>query len=202
MAIQASIVGGSGYTGGELIRLLLNHPEIELGQITSRSFTNKPVTLVNPNLRSLTKLKFSDPKNLEECDLLFLCLPHGSSSRNFAEYQDLSPKIIDLSSDFRLRNQTLYSQYYGSEHPLPELLGEFEYGVAEINRTKIKYSNYVATAGCNATAAILGLFPLQQSGLEIENVECLTGKIPVAIWCHSRSFRVANRHCRSVFSIT
>ncbi len=170
MTIQVSIVGGSGYTGGELTRLLLNHPKVEIKQITSRSLTNKPVTRVNPNLRGSTKLKFIDPKRLEECDVLLLCLPHGSSSNSFEEYRNIAPKIIDLSSDFRLRDQELYRQYYETTHPLPELLDQFEYGIAEINRENIRNAKYVATAGCNATASILGILPIQKSDLEIENV--------------------------------
>ncbi|OLS21927.1 MAG: N-acetyl-gamma-glutamyl-phosphate/N-acetyl-gamma-aminoadipyl-phosphate reductase [Candidatus Heimdallarchaeota archaeon LC_2] len=170
MTVQASIVGGSGYTGGELTRLLLNHPDVEINQITSRSLAKKPVTRVNPNLRGFTKLKFIDPNELNESDLLFLCLPHGTSSSTFDEYKDLAPKIIDLSSDFRLNNQELYREYYGSTHPHPELLDKFEYGIAEINRDKIKIANYIATAGCNATASIIGMFPIIKSNLKIENV--------------------------------
>ncbi|MCE7733576.1 MAG: N-acetyl-gamma-glutamyl-phosphate reductase [Candidatus Heimdallarchaeota archaeon] len=170
MTIQASIVGGSGYTGGELTRLLLNHPDVEINQITSRSLAKKPITRVNPNLRGFTKLKYTNPNELGETDVLFLCLPHGTSSNTFEKYKDLAPKIIDLSSDFRLKNQELISEYYGSPHPNPEVLDQFEYGIAEINRTNIKSANYIATAGCNATASIIGLLPLINSNLKIENV--------------------------------
>ena len=170
MTIQASIVGGSGYTGGELTRLLLNHPNVEINQITSRSLAKKPVTRVNPNLRGFTKLKFSAPNELEESDILFLCLPHGTSSSTFDKYENLAPKIIDLSSDFRLKNLELISEYYGSPHPNSELLQKFEYGIAEINRERLKSANYVATAGCNATASIIGMLPLIKSKIKIKNI--------------------------------
>ncbi len=158
--IRASIVGGAGYAGGELIRLLHGHPNVAISQVASRSRAGKFIHSVNPNLRKQVSLKFCSPTELTECDLIFLCLPHGEAMRSIDRYMELAPRIIDLSADFRLESESAYHQAYGVPHQRPDLLGEFAYGVAELNREQIVRSNYVACAGCNATAVILALLPL------------------------------------------
>jgi len=158
--IRASIVGGAGYSAGELIRLLLHHPDIELTQICSRSAQGRFVHSVNPNLRKITAKKFSSPEDLQPCDVLFLCLPHGEAMHSLERYARLSPKIIDLSADFRLRQRSDYSKWYGIEHPCSDLLSDFVYGIPELNRSRIAAANLVACAGCNATAVILAALPL------------------------------------------
>ncbi len=161
--IRASIVGGGGYSAGELIRLLLNHPHVELAQVCSRSSQGRFIHTVNPNLRKITAMKFSNPEDLQPCDVLFLCLPHGEAMRSLERYMRLSPKIIDLSADFRLRNQSDYRTWYDIEHPCSEQLAEFVYGIPELNRSQISSADRVACAGCNATAVLLAALPIARN---------------------------------------
>ena len=163
--ITASIVGGSGYTGGELLRLLLFHPYIEVKQVTSERNEGKFVSKLHPNLRQMTKLKYSSVSSLEPVDVLFLCLPHGESSKKIDYFINLAKKIIDLSADFRLTDPKTYELFYGKVHPRPELLKSFIYGIPELHREEMKTTNFVSSAGCNATASILALYPLFKEGL-------------------------------------
>jgi len=162
---SVSIVGGSGYTGGELLRLLLFHPHCTVQQVTSERFAGKFVHNAHPNLRKATQLKFSTVSELEACDVLFLCLPHGQSMGRIDEFRALAPKLIDLSADFRLKDLELYSHYYSGEHARPDLLDAFVYGLPERHRESIKSADYVACPGCNATATILALSPLHRREL-------------------------------------
>jgi N-acetyl-gamma-glutamyl-phosphate/LysW-gamma-L-alpha-aminoadipyl-6-phosphate reductase len=162
--IRVSIAGGSGYTGGELLRLLLGHPHVQVVRVTSRSFAGKPVTRTHPHLRGMTALKYSLPEELEACDALFLALPHGEASRRWPDLEGLAPRVVDLSADFRLSDPASYARHYG-EHPRPELLGTFEYGIAEVNREALRGARRVAAAGCNATVSILALAPLVEAGV-------------------------------------
>lgn len=163
--ISVSIIGASGYTGGELLRLLLFHPKVEIKQVTSERFFGKPIHKVHPNLRKLSNIKFSSLSDLESCDLLFLCLPHGESMRKINEYKKLAKKIIDLSADFRLHSPELYEKWYEKPHENKALLNNFVYGIPELHREKMKKANYVSSAGCNATATILGIYPLFKNDL-------------------------------------
>ena len=163
--ITASIVGGSGYGGGELLRLLLAHPCVEVKQVTSRSHLSEYVYQVHPNLRKRTQLKFSDPTALEPVDVLFLAQPHGQAQHHIEEYAKLAPKIIDLSADFRLRDAASYEEWYGEEHAAPEWLNKFVYGLPELHRAEIAMANYVSGVGCNATASDLALLPLVKMDL-------------------------------------
>ena len=163
--ITASIAGGSGYTGGELLRLLLAHPHVEVGQVTSERRAGKRVVGVHPNLRKRTALTFSRVDELEPCDVLFLALPHGSSGARIDRFLDLAPVIIDLSADFRLHDPAQYPRWYGHEHPTPALLDRFVYGIPELHRTEMRSAKAISSAGCLATAAILGLHPLFAEGL-------------------------------------
>ncbi len=163
--LKVSIAGGSGYTGGEVARLLLFHPNVEFKQITSERFAGKFIYKAHPNLRKVTNLKFSSLAELEPCDVLFLCLPHGNSMHGMAEFKKLAGKIIDLSGDFRLNDKEDYTKWYGGKHVLPDSLTEFVYGIPELHREEMRNTNYVSSAGCNATAAILGLYPLFKNKL-------------------------------------
>lgn len=163
--IRAGIVGGSGYTGGELLRLLHFHPKVELTQITSREHAGRYAHTVHPNMRGVSRLKFIHPDALEACDMLFLALPHGTAARNIEDYARLAPKLIDLSADFRLDCAATYEKYYGEEHPAPRWLYRFVYGLPEINRESLAGANYVSGVGCNATALNLALLPLAQAGI-------------------------------------
>ncbi|MED5250075.1 MAG: N-acetyl-gamma-glutamyl-phosphate reductase, partial [Pseudomonadota bacterium] len=163
--INVSIVGGSGYTGGELLRLLLFHPECTVQQVTSERFAGKALHRAHPNLRKASQLKFCALAELEPCDVLFLCLPHGETASRFETFSALAPRIIDLSADFRLADPKVYETWYGQPHPRPQLLERFVYGVPEINRPALKGATHVACAGCNATASTLALGPLARRNL-------------------------------------
>ena len=160
-----SIIGGSGYGGGELLRLLLTHPCVEVKQVTSRSHLGEYLYQVHPNLRKRTQLKFSGPAALEPVDILFLAQPHGQAQHHIEEYTKLAPKIIDLAADFRLRDAALYEQWYGEKHAAPEWLSKFVYGLPELHRAAMANANYVSGVGCNATASNLALLPLVKADL-------------------------------------
>lgn len=168
--IRVAIVGGSGYTGGELIRLLLFHPHVELTQIASSSHAGQYVHNTHPNLRKLCTLRFCHPDDLTSCDLLLLCLPHGASSREISRYRELAPRVIDLSADFRLRSSELYQQWYGEIHAASYLLEHAVYGLPELHRAELQEATLVSGTGCMATAAILGLAPLYRARLVDENI--------------------------------
>ena len=157
---NVSIIGGSGYGGGELLRLLLAHPAVEVQQVTSRSHLGEYVYQVHPNLRKQTQLKFVDPDQLEPVDLLFLAQPHGQAQHNIEQYAALAGKIVDLAADFRLRNADFYEKWYGEKHAAPEWLSKFVYGLPELHREELANANYVSGVGCNATASNLALLPL------------------------------------------
>jgi len=167
--IKASIIGGSGYTGGELLRLLLHHPEVEVIQVTSRSYMGRYVYQVHPNLRKQTQLKFTDHGELEPTDVLFLALPHGQAQHHIDKYADIASKIVDLSADFRLRSPEDYQHWYGEPHAAVEWLDRFIYGLPELHRDELSRASYVSGVGCNATAGTLALLPLVKAGLLEDN---------------------------------
>ncbi len=158
--MKVSIIGASGYTGGELLRLLLDHPFVEVHQATSESHLGEYVYQQHPNLRKRTQLKFTSRQLLDPCDVLFLALPHGESQKNIEDYAKSAPCLIDLSADFRLHDPQLYQLYYGQEHTQPEWLGKFVYGLPELHREEMHKAQYISGVGCNATATILALIPL------------------------------------------
>ena len=160
-----SIVGGSGYGGGELLRLLLGHSQVEVKQVTSRLHMGEYVYQVHPNLRKRSQLKFSDPSELEPVDVLFLAQPHGQAQHNIEHYASLAPRIIDLSADFRLRDAVDYENWYSEKHAAPEWLSKFVYGLPELHRAELSAANYVSGVGCNATASNLALLPLVNADL-------------------------------------
>ena len=158
MSYTASVVGASGFTGGELLRLLDGHPEFELAQATSRSKENKTVGHAHPNLRHLD-LRFSSPQDLESVDVLFAATPHGVSMERIDAFQDAADTVVDLSADFRLDTEAEYDEWYDG-HTRPELLAESEYALPELNRENLPGADLIASGGCNATATIVGLLPL------------------------------------------
>ncbi len=165
MSVTVSIAGGSGYAGGELLRLLLDHPLVEVAQITSQRHSGRFVHGVHPNLRGRTTLKFCELGDLAPCDILFLALPHGQTAAAIADYAELGGRIIDLSADFRLRDADLYEKTYGKRHPSPAWLGRFVYGLPELYRAEIADATCASGVGCNATAVNLALLPLAANGL-------------------------------------
>jgi N-acetyl-gamma-glutamyl-phosphate/LysW-gamma-L-alpha-aminoadipyl-6-phosphate reductase len=166
LMVRVGIVGGSGYVGGELLRLLLDHPHVEVTQVTSERHAGRYVHFLHPNLRGRASgLRFISARDLAPCDLLFLCLPHGRAQTQIEAFATLAPRLIDLSADFRLRDPEAYIRWYGQPHVAPEWLSRFVYGLPELYREEIAGASYVSGVGCNATAAILGLWPLFRAGL-------------------------------------
>ncbi|UTF54670.1 N-acetyl-gamma-glutamyl-phosphate reductase [Natronosalvus rutilus] len=161
--VTASVVGGTGFTGGELLRLLAGHPNFEIQQATSRSAAGKSVGSKHPPLRG-SDLRFSDPEDLESVDVLFTATPHGVSMGQIDEYLDVADTVVDLSADFRLESEEQYDEWYDG-HTSPEYLERAEYALPEINRENLAGADLVAGGGCNATATILGLYPLFEHGL-------------------------------------
>ncbi len=165
MTVKVSIVGASGYTGGELLRLLLFHPQVEIAQATSESHAGEYVYQQHPNLRKRTQLQFVSRAALQPCDVLFLALPHGEAQKHIDHYLTLAPKIIDLSADFRLKDIALYKKWYGEDHAAPHHLNQFVYGLPELRREAMKTAQYISGVGCNATATNLALLPLVKANL-------------------------------------
>ena len=165
MSIRCSIVGGSGYAGGELMRLLLAHPRAEVGEVSSRSQVDRPVARVHPNLRGHLLQTFCNPEDIQSCDVLFLCMPHGQAAEQIDRWRSLAPLVIDLSADFRLTDPLAYRRWYSDAPPRPELLGSAVYGLPEISRERLPGATFVSGVGCNATAMNLALLPLARAGL-------------------------------------
>jgi N-acetyl-gamma-glutamyl-phosphate/LysW-gamma-L-alpha-aminoadipyl-6-phosphate reductase len=163
--LKVSIVGGSGYVGGELLRLLLFHPLVQIHQVTSASQMGKFAHHAHPNLRGVTDLQFSHPDTLAACDLLFLAQPHGYAAQRIEQFAGLAERIIDTSADFRLRDEAAYEQWYGEAHPAPDWLGKFVYGLPERYRNDLQGARYASGVGCNATVTNLALAPLAEAGL-------------------------------------
>lgn len=166
--VRVGIVGASGYTGSELIRLLVMHPEqVELTCVTSRAFAGQHVDRVLPNLRALVDLKFEDPdieRVADRADIVFLGLPHGSSMEFAPKFLELGVKVIDFSADYRLKSARVYERWY-QEHTSPDLLKEAVYGLPELHRTEIRGASLIANPGCYPTGAILALLPALKSGV-------------------------------------
>ena len=165
--IKAGIIGGTGYTGVELLRLLVHHPRAEVVTISSRSEKEKPVTDVFPSLRGYTELCFSDPDqaDLERCDVVFAATPNGVAMTHARVLMEEGVRLIDLSADFRICDVSEWSRWYQLEHVCPELVAEAVYGLPEINRERIRDARLVANPGCYPTSVILGLTPLLEEGL-------------------------------------
>ena len=165
--IKAGIIGGTGYTGVELLRLLVQHPRADVVTISSRSEKEKPVTDVFPSLRGYTELCFSDPDeaDLESCDVVFAATPNGVAMTHARALMEEGVRLIDLSADFRIVDVSEWSRWYELEHSCPELVAEAVYGLPEINRERIRDARLVANPGCYPTSVILGLTPLLEEGL-------------------------------------
>ncbi|MBM4108808.1 MAG: N-acetyl-gamma-glutamyl-phosphate reductase [Phycisphaerae bacterium] len=162
---RAAIVGASGYGGGEVLRLLLDHPRVEVVAATSRRHAGVFVHSVHPNLRARTKLRFVTPDQLGAADVLFLCLPHGEAGKAIERYSALAPRIVDLSADFRLRDAAAHRRWSGEDHPAPAWLDRFVYGLPELHRERLRGARLASGVGCNATAINLALLPLARAGL-------------------------------------
>ena len=164
--IKVGIVGGTGYTGVELLRLLACHPQVELKAITSRKEAGMPVAEMFPNLRGHVELAFSTPEEagLEHCDVVFFATPNGVAMQQARALLDAGVKVIDLAADFRIKDLAVWEQWYKMEHACPDLVAEAVYGLPEINRAAIKGARLIANPGCYPTAVQLGFLPLLESG--------------------------------------
>ena len=165
--IKVGIVGGTGYTGVELLRLLALHPEVSLHAITSRADAGTAVNQMFPSLRGLVNLSFVHPDeaHLEACDLVFFATPNGIAMQQTRALLDAGVKVIDLAADFRLQDIASWEKWYGMTHACPDLVASAVYGLPEINREKIKSAQLVANPGCYPTAVQLGFFPLLEAGV-------------------------------------
>jgi len=170
--LKIGVVGGTGYTGVELLRLIAQHPQAELTCITSRSEKGLAVSDLFPNLRGHIDIAFSDPEAspLKECDVVFFATPNGIAMQHAVELLDAGVKLIDLAADFRLKNEAEWTQWYHDasktgKHACPELLDQAVYGLPEVNREQIKTAQLVANPGCYPTAVQLALLPLIEAGI-------------------------------------
>jgi N-acetyl-gamma-glutamyl-phosphate reductase len=165
--IRIGIVGGTGYTGVELLRLLAQHPEAELGVITSRSEAGMAVADMFPNLRGRITLRFSEPRPeaLQACDLVFFATPNGVAMQQARALWEAGKRMIDIAADFRIRDVALWEKWYGVKHACPELVAEAVYGLPEVNRERIRNARLVANPGCYPTAVQLGFLPLIEAGV-------------------------------------
>ncbi|BFM51084.1 N-acetyl-gamma-glutamyl-phosphate reductase [Marinomonas sp. THO17] len=164
---KIGIVGGTGYTGAELLRLLANHPQVEVVSITSRSEEGKLVSDIYPSLRGHYDLRFTTPSvdELAKCDLVFFATPHGVAMDQVPELIDRGVKVVDLGADFRIKDTVEWAKWYGMDHRTPEYVAKAVYGLPETNREAIKNAFLVANPGCYPTATQLGLIPLLEAGV-------------------------------------
>ena len=161
--MKVGVIGASGFVGGELLRLLVTHPKVEVSMVTSRQKVGEYVHRIHPSLKSFINLTFSDfdlDKLTANCDLVFVSVPHGKSNKIVNDLYKSGIKIIDLSADFRLKNAEDYVKWYGWEHPFPDMLSKSVYGVPEFHRDEIKNATLVACPGCMAVTSLLALKPL------------------------------------------
>ena len=161
--VRAAVIAASGYIGGELVRLLLQHPETDLTIATSRGYADEYLFRVHPNLRGVTDLKFTkfdQSRVTNDADIVFSALPHGESVKVIPELAGTGMRIVDLSADFRLSDPSQYTRWYGYEHPAPDLLRRFVFGIPELNREDVKRARLVSSPGCMAITSILAMAPL------------------------------------------
>jgi N-acetyl-gamma-glutamyl-phosphate reductase len=170
MAIKVGIVGGTGYTGVELLRILARHPQAELAVITSRKEAGTRVDDMFPSLRGRVSTAFSDPASasLEKCDVVFFATPNGVAMGEAGALIDAGAKVIDISADFRIRDVGAWEKWYKMKHAAPDLVAEAVYGLPELNRARIKNCRLLANPGCYPTAILLGFLPL----METQAVDC------------------------------
>ncbi|HHJ34218.1 MAG TPA: N-acetyl-gamma-glutamyl-phosphate reductase [Gammaproteobacteria bacterium] len=165
--LAVGVVGGTGYTGAELLRLLVMHPEVSLKYVTSRSESGNRVADLFPNLRGFTDICFTEPEleTLSECDVVFFATPNGTAMKMVPALVENRVRVIDLAADFRLKDASVWKQWYGMDHACIDVLAEAVYGLPEINREAIKTARVVANPGCYPTATTLGFLPLIEQGL-------------------------------------
>ncbi|MDT7900447.1 MAG: N-acetyl-gamma-glutamyl-phosphate reductase [Acidianus sp.] len=169
--VKVAVIGGSGYTGGELLRILSMHSKVEITLVTSREYAGKPISLVHPNLKGILNMNFfqlSLDKIGDKADTVFLALPHRVSLNYVPKLLEMGLQVIDLSADFRLKDPEEYKKWYGIEHPYPDLLKKSVYGLPELHYEELKGAKLIASPGCNATATILALAPVVGNGISTD----------------------------------
>lgn len=168
--IRTAIVGASGFTGGELLRILLGHPDAEVAAATSVRFRGRRVDSVHPNLRNCTDTVFCSLEDLRDYDFLFMATPHGVAMNLLPGLASRAKHVIDLSADFRIKDETVFARYYG-EHASPDMVPEFVPGLPELHRSALRTADRISVPGCMATAAILALAPVVEAGIAGPDVE-------------------------------
>jgi N-acetyl-gamma-glutamyl-phosphate reductase len=195
--IRAGVVGATGYTGAELLRLLAGHPKVDIKVITSRAEAERRVDDIFPNLRGHVDASFSEPhlEALAECDIVFFATPNGIAMTMVPELLDMDVKVVDLSADFRLKNANVWAEWYGMSHSCPELLLEAVYGLPELNRAAIREARLVANPGCYPTAIILGFLPLlEQNRIDLQ---CLIADAKSGVSGAGRQAQVGTLLCET-----
>jgi N-acetyl-gamma-glutamyl-phosphate reductase len=189
---KAGIVGGTGYTGVELLRLLAGHPDVEVSMITSRGEAGVPVADLYPNLRGIYDLRYEAPdaKRLADCDIVFFATPHAVAMNSMRELIEAGARVVDLSADFRLKDTELWAEWYGQAHVCPDLVADAVYGLPELQREKIASAQLVAAAGCYPTSVQLGLAPLLKAG--VVDVQTLIANAASGISGAGRQAKVDN----------
>jgi N-acetyl-gamma-glutamyl-phosphate reductase len=169
--IKVGVVGGTGYTGVELLRLLALHPKVDLRVITSRIDAGMPVSQMFPSLRGYVELAFTHPDQaqLSDCDLVFFATPNGIAMQEVPALLKADVRVIDLAADFRIQDVALWEKWYGIKHACPQLITQAVYGLPEVNRAEIRQARLVANPGCYPTAVQLGFIPLLEAGLVAHN---------------------------------
>lgn len=199
--IKVGIVGGTGYTGVELLRILAAHPQVRLMEITSRSEIGMSVAELFPNLRGRVELKFTEPdtQRLGACDLVFFATPNGVAMSMTPPLLAAGARVIDLAADFRLQDAAEWERWYQAPHACPELLNEAVYGLPELNRAKIKNARLIANPGCYPTAVSLGLLPLLEQG--VVDASQLIADAKSGVSGAGRKANVAHLYCEVVDSM-
>src|SRR5215831_4881161 len=161
--MKVGVVGASGYVGGEILRLLVSHPKVEIAAVTSRQYVGEYISRIQPSLKGFIDLTFSEldyDKLSDKCDLVFTAVPHGTAVDIVKALYDRGMKVVDLSADYRLHTPSDYDKWYGWQHPHPELLSKSVFGVPELHRVDIKNAQLVSCPGCMAVTSMLALYPL------------------------------------------
>ncbi len=175
--MRVSVVGGAGYVGGELVRYLLGHPGLELAQVTSSSLPGRPVTMVHPNLRGFTSMRFVAPDQLRPCDAVVVAGGEGPAQvPSLSELRAVAPLVVDCGPRLRLRDPDAFRAWYRSEPEPPEVLREAVYGLPELGRAEILGSSLVSGVGCSAAAAILALLPVARAGWKLTAPACVEAR--------------------------
>jgi N-acetyl-gamma-glutamyl-phosphate reductase len=201
--MKVTVVGAAGYAGGELLRLLYGHPEVSDVVAVSRSQAGKPVADVHPGVAGLTEARFSSTEPglaADSSDVIFLALEHGESSRIVADLLGRRALVIDLAADFRVQDPVHYSQYYG-EHPAPELLAKFHYGLADVLGDQLRGARAIAVPGCFATAAQLALYPLAKLATQPPAIFAITGSSGAGVHPRPTTHHPARAHNIFAYSV-